>query len=76
VAITSLPTKRSGLIGWLLNYASGLRSPILFLVILALFLINLIIPDPLPFVDELLLGLLTVLLGTARKRSRSSTPSA
>jgi hypothetical protein len=45
-----------------------LRFPYLFLVIVVVFLLDLIVPDALPFVDEILLGLIAVLLGTWRDR--------
>jgi hypothetical protein len=59
-----------------LQFASGLRFPTLFLLLLALFALDVIIPDVIPFVDELMLGLLTLLLGTWRKRKalKSDTP--
>ena len=44
-------------------FASRLRFPQLFFVTAALFLVDLLIPDLIPFVDELLLGLMTVLFG-------------
>jgi len=47
--------------------AGRLRFPQLFWAVLALFLIDLIFPDPVPFADEILFGLLTVLLGSLRK---------
>lgn len=53
---------------WLLRYASRLRHPQLFLLILGLFALNVVIPDPLPFVDEIILGLLSLLLGTWKAR--------
>lgn len=46
------------------RFASKLKYPQLFFVTLALFLLDLIIPDLFPFVDEILLGLLTLLLGS------------
>ncbi len=46
------------------RFASRLKYPQLFFVTLTLFLLDLIIPDLFPFVDEILLGLLTVLLGS------------
>ncbi len=46
------------------RFASRLKYPQLFFVTLALFLLDLIIPDFFPFIDEILLGLLTVLLGS------------
>ncbi len=58
-------TERSRLIA---RFASGLRFPYLFLLIAALFVADLIIPDAIPFVDEVLLGLIAVLLGTWKER--------
>jgi hypothetical protein len=52
----------------LLRYFSRLKFPWLFAVTAILFGLNVIIPDPIPFVDELLLGMMTLLLGTLRKR--------
>lgn len=57
----------------LLRFAGRLRFPQLFLLTAALFLLDLVIPDLLPFADELLLGLLTVLFATWRKQRRSAT---
>jgi hypothetical protein len=42
---------------------------------LTLFGADLVLPDAIPFVDEILLGLGTVLLGSLRKR-RSEQPPA
>lgn len=50
------------------RYAARLRFPVLFLLTAALFAVNLFIPDPIPFVDEILLGLGTVLLGSWKQR--------
>jgi hypothetical protein len=46
--------------------ASRFRYPQLFVVVLILFLLDLVIPDMIPFADEILLGLLTVILGSLR----------
>jgi len=54
------------LIDWLTGYASGLRFPVLFAVVGAVFLLDMLIPDFIPFADEVLLGLLTVLVGSFR----------
>jgi len=56
------PIKRA-----LLVYAARLRFPTLFLITLALFVIDLVVPDPIPFVDEILLGLGTLLFASWRK---------
>lgn len=46
------------------RFASRLKYPQLFFVTLTLFLVDLVVPDLFPFIDEILLGLLTVLLGS------------
>ena len=57
------------IISAILAFADGLRFRQLFLLVGSLFLIDLVIPDFIPFADELLLGLLTLLL-SAWKRDR------
>lgn len=52
----------------LLGFAARLRFPWLFALTAALFLFDLLTPDPLPFVDELLLGLVTLLFAAWRRR--------
>lgn len=61
---------RQGLITRLLARLN-LRFPTVFLVLLAFLALDLIVPDPLPFVDELALALLTVLVGLWRARRES-----
>jgi hypothetical protein len=48
-----------------------LRFPTLFAIAGALFLLDLLIPDFIPFVDELLLGLATLLFANWKRRKRS-----
>jgi len=56
-------------IGGLVNrFAAGLRFPTLFGLVAALFVIDLLVPDLVPFIDEILLALGTLLLGSLRKR--------
>lgn len=43
------------------------RFPTLMLIGAALFVINLFVPDPLPFVDELLLLIATLLIGSFKR---------
>ena len=45
-----------------------LRYPTLLVVTAVLFVVNLVLPDPLPFVDEILLGLLALLFARLRRR--------
>lgn len=61
---------------FLLAFASRLRFPWLFALTAALFLLDLFVPDAIPFVDELLLGLAALLLGSWRKRRQPPRPEA
>ncbi len=58
------------LIQRLMGYAAGLRFPRLLAVTAALFVLDLLVPDVIPFVDEILLGLTALLLGSFKKRRR------
>lgn len=49
-------------------FASRLRFPTLFLVTAGLFVLDLLVPDFIPFIDELLLGLGTLLLSSWKRR--------
>lgn len=62
------------LLGPLLAYATRLRFPTLFLVAMALFVVDLIVPDVVPFADEILLGLGTLLLSSWKKRPARPSP--
>ncbi len=50
--------------------APSLRYPYLFLLLLVLFVADLFLPDPIPFVDEVMLALLTFLVGSWRTRKK------
>ena len=52
----------------LVKWLSGLRFPYLAAIAGVLFLINVVVPDAIPFVDEILLGLGTALFASWRKR--------
>jgi Family of unknown function (DUF6116) len=56
------------IIGPLLAFASRLRFPTLFMVMAGLFAFDLIIPDFIPFLDEIMLGLSTLLLASWKNR--------
>ncbi len=51
------------------QFASRLRFPQLFAFTGTLFLLDMLIPDLIPFIDEMMLGLLTIMLGMWRKES-------
>lgn len=50
-----------------MRYFSQLRYPWLFALTAGLFVLDLLVPDMLPFADELLLGLTTMRLATRSK---------
>ncbi len=56
------------------RFADQLKSSTLALIAATLFVVDLFIPDPLPFVDEIVLGLVTILI--ARWQSRRQPPEA
>ena len=58
-----------GLIRSLLgSFGARLRFPQLFAIAASLFFVDLLIPDLIPFIDEILLGLLTLLLGSMQNK--------
>jgi hypothetical protein len=61
---------RLPIVALVLRFARRLRFPWLFALTAVLFLANLVLPDPLPFADEILLGLATLLIGSLRDRRR------
>ena len=54
----------SGLSGWL----SRLRSWQLLALAGVLFVVDLVVPDPIPFIDEIMLGLTTLMLARWKRR--------
>ena len=52
----------------LIAYLAGLRFPVLFGIAAVLFIVDFLIPDVIPFVDEILLGLGAALLGSWKKK--------
>ena len=63
---------RDGLLKW----ASGLRFPRLLALTVGLFVLDLLIPDLIPFADEILLGLTALVIGSFRKRRSPEPPAA
>lgn len=63
---------RSLLIGPFLNWARKLKYPTLFKIVGALFVLTLFTPDPIPLIDEILLGLTTLML--AKLKDRDTVP--
>jgi len=50
-----------------MRYASNLRFPKLLAITSGLFVIDLFFPDVVPFIDEILLGLISLLLASLKK---------
>jgi len=59
---------RGGLAGLVVRWAGRLRFPWLFGLTMVVFVVNVFVPDALPFADEIILGLFTVLLGSLRRK--------
>jgi len=56
------------------RFLPRLRYPYLFLILGGLFLVDLVIPDPIPLVDELMLAMLTFLAATLTTRKDEVPP--
>jgi len=56
------------------RFLPRLRYPYLFLVLGSLFLVDLVVPDPIPLVDELLLAVLTFVAATFTTRRETDPP--
>jgi hypothetical protein len=56
------------------RFAAGLRFPTLFKIVAALFVLDLVVPDVIPFYDEILLALGTLLLGSLKSRRGAASP--
>jgi hypothetical protein len=56
----------------IVRFIGQLESPKLFKLALALFLLNLVIPDPVPLLDEILMGIAVLML--ARRRKTAEAP--
>jgi hypothetical protein len=52
----------------LIAYLAKLRFPALFAITAVLFIVDFFIPDVIPFIDEIMLGLSAALLGIWKKR--------
>lgn len=59
---------RGGFAGIFLRWAGGLRFPIVFALTFAIFIVNVFVPDVIPFVDEIILGLIAILLANWKKK--------
>ena len=58
---------RTIVLGILGRYGARLRFPVLFFAVACLFAFNLVLPDPVPFIDELILALMTLMLASFKR---------
>jgi hypothetical protein len=63
-----MTTPKRVAVGGLLNWARRRRFPTLLLFTGGLFALDLVVPDFIPFIDELLLGLATLILSRWKDR--------
>ena len=68
------PSPRSPIALLVARFLPRLRYPYLFLILGALFLVDLVVPDPIPMLDEVLLAVLTFLAATLTTREESRPP--
>lgn len=67
---------KTPLVAAFMHFASGLKFRYLFFLTGALFLFDLLTPDLIPLLDELVLGLLTLLFASWKKEGRDrKTPA-
>ncbi len=62
------------ILGAFQEITARLRFPQLFLLTLVLFLGDLLVPDLIPLVDEIMLGLLTLMLGMWKQKKSGGNP--
>jgi hypothetical protein len=54
-------------INFFLTFANQLKFRSLFIVVISLFVIDLLVPDFIPMIDEIILGLLAIILANWKK---------
>lgn len=57
--------------GFVKRFLARRRFPTLMLIAAAVLVVNLFVPDPLPFADEVLMLIATVVIGSFRDRGRN-----
>ena len=54
--------------GFVQRFLGGLKFPQVFTLLASLFVLDFFLPDPIPFIDEIIVGLLALLLGLWKDR--------
>ncbi len=63
------------IVNLVLAFANQLKFKNLFLLILGLFIADLFVPDMIPFIDEIILGLLAIILANWKKEKNQDKQS-
>lgn len=66
----------SPLVAPILGFLGRLSFPRLFVIAAVLWAVDMVVPDFIPFIDELLLGIATLLLASFRKRKAPAVTDA
>lgn len=69
-----MATTSSSFVSAITARLAGLRFPTLFLLLAGLFLLDLVVPDLVPFVDEILLGIVTLIVGNLKRGREPERP--
>ena len=62
----------SSVVAVFLKNANQLKFRNIFFLVLSLFLIDLLVPDLIPFIDEIILGLLAIILANWKKERKQN----
>lgn len=71
-----MSTKKPEKQNFIVNFFDNLKSSQLLMALSLLFLIDLAVPDPIPFVDEIILGILTLVVARWKNRSHEPEPES
>ncbi len=69
-----MPRSTSPVAALITRLIPGIRFPWLFAILAGLFAIDLVTPDPIPFLDEVVLAVLTFLAASWRTRDQNEEP--
>jgi hypothetical protein len=64
----------NSLISLFLTFANQLKFKNLFLLVISLFVIDLLVPDFIPMIDEIILGLLAIILANWKREREQDKP--
>ena len=65
---------RSPIAALIQRFLPGMKFPVLFVILAVLLGLDLVLPDPVPMIDEVGLAILTLLVGSWRSRREPNPP--